>query len=91
MHTACRPGFLLAFPSVSTRHYGQTAMIEDASKLGVDVFDSLFVEDDNMEFVEAADLAQLDESERQRVSNAVAPFEESRRSAKLRGDLRLYG
>jgi hypothetical protein len=66
-------------------------MVEDASHQGVDVFDGLFVEDDSVEFVEAPDLAQLDESERQRVSAAVAPFEESRRSAKLRGDLRLYG
>jgi hypothetical protein len=66
-------------------------MTEDTSQLGVEVFDGLFVEDSHMEFVEAPSLAQLDESERKRVSTAVAPFEESRRSAKLRGDLRLYG
>ena len=74
----------------STRKH-QPSASSDASQLGIGVFDGLFVEDKHMEFVEAPDLAQLDESERQRVSKAVAPFEESRRSAKLRGDLRLYG
>jgi hypothetical protein len=60
------------------------------NQAGVGVFDELFV-DDTIAYVEAPDLAALNADERKQVADAIKPFEEARRSAKLRGDLRLYG
>jgi len=66
-------------------------MAADAIQVGVDAFNELFIIDESVEFVEAPELAGLNEADRKRVCTAMEPFEESRRSAKLRGDQKLYG
>lgn len=66
-------------------------MATSQTLVGVDAFNELFVIDESVEFVEAPELAGLNEADRKRVCAAMEPFEESRRSAKLRGDRKLYG
>lgn len=66
-------------------------MAADPIQAGVEAFNELFVIDESVEFVEAPELAGLNEADRKRVCAAMEPFEESRRSAKLRGDRKLYG
>lgn len=61
-----------------------------SARSGIDQFDDVLLEEEDIRFVPAPVLLELSDDERAQVVEHLKPYEESRRAAKARGGSTLY-